>query len=216
MESVTVENDGTFLAALRRGDENAFLSLVNQYGGSMLRVCQVYVNDHAMAEEVVQDTWIDMLQGLKRFERRSSLKTWLFTILTNNAKTRGKRESRSIPFSAMEDLDLGGDEPAVDPERFLPAGHEWAGHWVDKPQPWARTSEDAVQSKELLVYIHSAIQLLPPNQRTVVTLRDVEGWNSEEVCNVLGISETNQRVLLHRARSKLRLTLEQFYDEKIG
>jgi RNA polymerase sigma-70 factor (ECF subfamily) len=157
-----------------------------------------------------------MLQGLNRFEGRSSLKTWLFTILTNNAKTRGKRESRTIPFSAMEDLDPGGDEPAVDPERFLPAGHEWAGHWVEKPQPWVRTNEEAVQSIELLTYIYSAIQFLPPNQRTVVSLRDVEGWNTEEVCNVLGISETNQRVLLHRARSRLRRALEQYYDDKVG
>jgi RNA polymerase sigma-70 factor (ECF subfamily) len=215
MASIIAENDERFVAALRSGDESAFLSLVDRHHAAMLRVCRIYVADQAVAEEVVQDTWLDMLQGLERFEGRSSLKTWLFSILTNNARTRSKRESRSIPFSSIRELDLGEDEPAVNPERFLLAGHRWAGHWAEKPQPWGRSIEEQTLSNELLVCIHAAIERLPESQRLVITMRDVEGWQTDEVCNILGLTETNQRVLLHRARSKVRQALELYYDEEM-
>jgi RNA polymerase sigma-70 factor, ECF subfamily len=165
-----------------------------------------------MVEEVVQDTWLDFLEGIGRFEGRSSLKTWLFTILTNNAKTRGKRESRSLSFSQLEGVET--DEAAVDPERFMPPGQLQAGQWAYPPQPWGRSIEEDVLSQELLKHIESAIQELPAVQRTVISLRDVEGCSSNEVCNVLGVSETNQRVLLHRARSRVRQALERYFDAK--
>jgi RNA polymerase sigma-70 factor (ECF subfamily) len=211
---VNYEKDQHLLEALRRGDEASFITLVEKYQGSMLRVGGIYLKDPAMVEEVVQDTWIDFLEGLERFEGRSSLKTWLFTILTNNAKTRGKRESRSLSFSQLVGVET--DEPAVDPQRFLPPGQRWAGIWALKPQPWGRSIEEEVLSHELLMRIEAVIEGLPGVQRTVISLRDVNGWPSEEVCNVLGISETNQRVLLHRARSKVRQALERYFDEKAG
>jgi RNA polymerase sigma-70 factor, ECF subfamily len=210
----TYDKDECLLGALRSGDEASFLALVEKYQGSMLRVGGIYLKDPAMVEEVVQDTWLDFLEGLERFEGRSSLKTWLFTILTNNAKTRGKRESRSLAFSQLEGVEM--DEPVVDPERFLPPGQPWAGHWAIKPQPWGRSIEEDVLSRELLRRIEAAIQSLSAVQRAVISLRDVEGWPSDEVCNVLGVSETNQRVLLHRARSRVRQALERYFDEKVG
>jgi RNA polymerase sigma-70 factor (ECF subfamily) len=212
--SETHNEDEHLMEALRSGDEASFLALVEKYQSAMLRVCGIYLRDPAMVEEVVQDTWLDFLEGLARFEGRSSLKTWLFTILTNNAKTRGKREARSRPFSQLDIEEK--DEAAVDPERFLPPGQRWAGHWADKPQPWGRSIEEDVLSRELLMRIEAAIQNLPAVQRTVISLRDVQGWHSEEVCNILGVSETNQRVLLHRARSKVRQALERYFDEKAG
>lgn len=208
------EKERELLAALQRGDEAAFRSLVNQHHSAMLRVCCLFVKDLAAAEEIVQDTWLAVLESLHRFEGRSSLKTWLFAILTNKAKTRGKRESRSLPFSAFEVTSSLQDEPAVDPERFLPAGQEMAGHWAEKPRPWERAPETEAQSKELLANIQAAIERLPESQRMVISLRDIEGWSSAEVCNVLGLSETNQRVLLHRARSKVRRALEVYFDAK--
>jgi RNA polymerase sigma-70 factor (ECF subfamily) len=214
MTGVTNEKEDGLLEALRRGDEASFLALVEKYQGPMLRVGRIYLKDPAMVEEVVQDTWLDFLEGLGRFQGRSSLKTWLFTILTNNAKTRGKRESRSLAFSQLGGVEM--DEPAVDPQRFLPPGQRWAGHWAQKPQPWGRSIEEDVLSHELLMRIEAAIDGLPAAQRTVISLRDVDGWSSEEVCNVLDISETNQRVLLHRARSRVRQVLERYFDEKAG
>jgi RNA polymerase sigma-70 factor (ECF subfamily) len=210
----TFEKEESLLEALRSGDEAAFLALVEKHQSAMLRVGGIYLGDPAVVEEVVQDTWLDFLEGLDRFEGRSSLKTWLFTILTNNAKTRGKRERRSLSFSQLEGEET--DEPAVDPQRFLPSGQRWAGHWASKPQPWGRSIEEEVLSRELLKRIESAIQGLPTLQRTVISLRDVEVWSTEEVCNVLEVSETNQRVLLHRARSRVRQALERYFDEKAG
>jgi RNA polymerase sigma-70 factor (ECF subfamily) len=205
-----VETEKDLLAALQRGDEAAFLSLVNQHHSAMLRVCRLFVSDLAAAEEVVQDTWLAALESLHRFEGRSSLKTWLYAILTNKAKTRGVRESRSLPFSALE------AEPAVDPERFHPKGQEWAGHWAEKPRPWERVLESQALSNELLATVQAAIENLPESQRMVISLRDIEGWTSAEVCNILDLSETNQRVLLHRARSKVRRALEVYFDAKAG
>lgn len=216
MDPATATNDGLLITSLLQGEEAAFLSLIDHYQASMLRICRMYISDPAVAEEVVQDTWLSMLQGLRRFEGRSSFKTWLFTILANKARTRAKRERRSISFSDLEDSTLEEPEPAVDPNRFLPEGYQWAGGWAVKPQPWGSSIEQATLSKELMDYIEAAIQRLPESQRVVISMRDVQGWRSEEVCNVLGLSESNQRVLLHRARSKLRRALEQYYDEKVN
>ena len=189
------------------------MDLVERYGASMLRLAQVYVRNRAVAEEVVQDTWLAVLRGIDRFEGRSSLKTWIFSILTNTAKTRGQRESRSIPFGAFADE----DEPSVDPDRFLPPEHPvWPGHWASPPSGWTGVPEERLVGKETLGVIASAIEALPPTQREVITLRDVEGWSAEETCDALGLTETNQRVLLHRARSKVRQALEDYLDDGNG
>jgi RNA polymerase sigma-70 factor (ECF subfamily) len=196
--------------ALRAGDQAAFEQLIRMYHASLLRVARIYVSTRAVAEEVVQETWLGVLNGIGRFEGRSSLKTWIFRILTNTAKTRGVRESRSIPFSALQDPVLV-PEPAVEPERFLPLDDPVdPGAWAAPPTP---LPEQALLSKETLAVIEGAIEALPPAQRAVITLRDVEGWSSEEVRNALELSETNQRVLLHRARSKVRRALEEYVSE---
>jgi RNA polymerase sigma-70 factor (ECF subfamily) len=201
------------IAALRRGDEAAFMALVERYQASMVRVALMYVADRATAEEVVQETWLGVLRGLDRFQGRSSLRTWLFRILTNRAKTRGTRDRRVVPFSALATAVDDADEPAVEPERFYPADHEDHGWWVSHPQSWQDLPERRLLAEETRAKIADAIAALPPNQRAVIALRDIEGWSSDEVCNVLGITETNQRVLLHRARSKTRGALERYLME---
>lgn len=204
-------DEHVLLAALRGGDESAFTGFVRQYHPALVRLATLYVGDRALAEEVAQETWLGVLRGLDRFEGRSSLKTWLFSILVNRAKTRGQRESRSIPFSALWNPDAEPAEPAVEPDRFLPPDHpDWPGHWAAFPKSWDQVPEEALLSQEALALIRAAIAGLPPSQREVITLRDIEGWTSDEVCNVLNISETNQRVLLHRARSKVRRALERY------
>jgi RNA polymerase sigma-70 factor, ECF subfamily len=196
------------IAALRAGDERAFMTLVDRYQSSLIRLALLYVGDRGAAEDVVQETWLGVLQGIDRFEARSSLKTWLFRILTNRAKRRGERDHRSIPFSAA--WSLGDDEEAsVDPDRFFPAGHEWAGHWSSLPRNWDDLPEERFLSAETRAIVDLAIATLPPTQREVITLRDIDGWTSEEVRNALDLSETNQRVLLHRARTKVRRALEE-------
>jgi RNA polymerase sigma-70 factor (ECF subfamily) len=169
----------------------------------------LYVSTRAVAEEVVQETWLAVLTGLERFEGRSTLKTWLFRILTNKAKTRGQREGRTLPFSAFAaDGDEG--EPAVDVDRFVGPDHRHGGHWAAPPRG---VPEERLLAAEARQRIEEAIAALPANQRAVITLRDVEGLSAEEACNVLGVSETNQRVLLHRARSKVRAAFEQYLEE---
>ena len=207
--------DAQLIVQLRQGDEDAFMALVERYQTSLVRLANVYVNDKAIAEEVAQETWLGVLKGLHRFEGRSSLKTWIFTILTNRAKTRSQREKRTLPFSAFEDPDsLEPGEPSVDPERFNPPdAPAWANHWLFKPTPWEYSPESSLLAKELRARIEQAIAALPPGPRAVITMRDLDSWTSEEVCNVLGISETNQRVLLHRARSKVRRAIEMYFDE---
>jgi RNA polymerase sigma-70 factor, ECF subfamily len=210
MEHVLTIEDARLVKALRARDESAFELLMREYHASLLRVAQIYVSSRAVAEDVVQDTWIGVLNGIERFEARSSLKTWIFRILTNIAKTRAQREGRSIPFSALERPDAV-PEPAVEPERFLPPDHErWPGHWSSKPEPWP---EERLLASETRAVVEEAIEQLPPAQRAVISLRDVEGWAAEETCNALGLSETNQRVLLHRARSKVRQALEDYLSE---
>jgi RNA polymerase sigma-70 factor (ECF subfamily) len=195
--------------ALRRGDEAAFARLVDGYHAPLLRLAMAYVRNRAVAEEVVQETWLGVISGIGRFEGRSSLKTWIFRILTNTAKTRGERERRTTPFSALEPV----GEPAVDPGAFLPEGERWAGHWSSAPPSWAQIPEQRLLSRETRDRLAAAIAVLPPAQREVITLRDIEGWASEEVCNVLDLSESNQRVLLHRARVKVRGALEEYLSE---
>jgi RNA polymerase sigma-70 factor (ECF subfamily) len=192
-----------------RGDEQAFATLVDRHGASMLRLARVYVRDLAVAEEVVQEAWLGVLRGIERFEGRSSLGTWLHRIVANLAKTRAAGEARSVPFSALAGADVEEEGPSVPPERFRGPGDRWAGHWATPPQPWGRPEHELL-SAETRACILAAINALPQSQRRVITLRDVEGWSAEEVCNVLELSETNQRVLLHRARTKVRQALDEY------
>jgi len=207
-----IDADAVLLEGLRAGNEAAFTELVDRYSSSMLRVARMYVPSQAVAEEVVQETWLGVLTGLERFEGRSSLKTWLFRILVNRARTRGERERRTVPFATLAGREAEGEDPAVGPERFLPADHDrWPHHWASPPERWDESPERSLQSAETLRVVRDAIEQLPPMQRLVITMRDLEGWDSEEVRNALDISETNQRVLLHRARSKVRTALEAYF-----
>jgi RNA polymerase sigma-70 factor (ECF subfamily) len=204
------EEDRRTVAALLAGDESAFQELVERYHGSLLRLAMTYVRPRSAAEEVVQDTWLGVVRGLPTFEGRSSLRTWIYRILVNQARTRGVRESRSVPFSSLG----GDDEPAVDPDRFLPPGHSaYAGHWAAAPRAWDDLPEQVLLAAETRAEVERAIDDLPPQQREVITLRDVEGWSSAEVREALDLTEANQRVLLHRARAKVRTRLEAYLDE---
>jgi RNA polymerase sigma-70 factor, ECF subfamily len=208
-------DDDELLDALRQGDEGAYVALVRRYGGLMQRVALSYVRTPAVAEEVVQETWCAVLTGLDRFEGRAALKTWLFRILTNRAKTRGLREARTVPFSSLAGEDEV-DGPAVDPDRFLPADHpQWPGHWASGPAPWSAVPDERLLAREVRTRIREAIDTLPERQQAVIVLRDVDGWPPEEVCQVLGVSEGNQRVLLHRARSKVRAQLERYFADEV-
>jgi RNA polymerase sigma-70 factor (ECF subfamily) len=198
--------------ALRGGDERAFRELIERHHASMVRVASVFVGSRTVAEEVAQEAWLGLLQGLDRFEGRSSLKTWLFRILTNTAKTRAQREGRTMPFSALAPEGADEDEPAVDPDRFHGAHYRWPGHWASAPSRWDEIPEERLLTLEARARIAEEIRALPPSQGQVITLRDVEGWSAEEVCNALELSETNQRVLLHRARSKVRRALEEYLE----
>jgi RNA polymerase sigma-70 factor (ECF subfamily) len=211
---VASADDLYLIEQLRNCNEDAFVALIDRYAPAMLRLAMVYVGAWAVAEEVVQETWVAVLEGLGRFEGRSSLKTWMFRILTNCAKTRAQREGRSIPFSSLEESDTEHAEHAVGPDRFLPVDHQRPGGWMSFPSSWEEMPEDRMLSQETSACIHRAIEALPPNQREIITLRDIEGWKAEETCSFLGISEVNQRVLLHRARSKVRGKLEQYFEEE--
>ena len=202
-------DNASLLTSLRRGDEGAFTWLVQQYHNSLVRLALNYVRGHAIAEEVAQETWIAVLKGLSRFEGRSSVKTWIFTILTNRAKTRGQREKRSLPFSELDTA--FENQPTVDPERFNPLNFPtFPGHWALKPASWENIPEQIMLSQELLNVVRKAVSELPPGQQAVIELSDIEGFSSNDVCNILGISETNQRVLLHRARAKVRKALDDY------
>jgi RNA polymerase sigma-70 factor (ECF subfamily) len=206
------DDDTALIAALRLGDEQAFATLIDRYYATMLRVARLHVATKEAAEDVVQETFLGVIQGIARFEHRSSLRTWMFRILVNRAKTRGEREGRTRPFSFFEQ-EVAPGEPSVDPDRFLSEGR-WAGFWgtppVERHLPEAR-----VLAAEAGDRLSAAIDALPPAQRTVITLRDVNGFSAAEVCELLEVSEANQRVLLHRARSKVRTTLEHYLDQRI-
>jgi RNA polymerase sigma-70 factor (ECF subfamily) len=195
--------DADIVAALNGGDETVFAELVDAYSPGLMRMAQIFVRDRAVAEEVVQEAWLAVLNGIDRFEGRSSLKTWIFGILANTAKTRAQREARSIPFSAA----AAGDAPAVNPDRFLPPDHRYPGGWMMGPSEWRRPEAELLMG-ETRDAILQAIDELPDAQRAVITMRDVEGCPSEEVSELLGISDGNQRVLLHRARSRVRGAIE--------
>jgi len=199
--------DAQLVAALRAGDEETYRRIVREWHSSLVRVAQIFVPTRSLAEEVVQETWLRVLGALDRFEGRSSLKTWVFRILVNTAKTRAQREGRVIPFSSLHDPSRIPDA-SVDPGRFLADDHErHPGGWSPPPP---ELPEDRLVAAETREMIAKAIDALPANQRAVISLRDVEGWSSEEVRNALDLSEVNQRVLLHRARSKVRQSLEDY------
>jgi RNA polymerase sigma-70 factor, ECF subfamily len=198
-----MESDREFLLRLRSGDEQAFVGLVRRYHEPMVRLAASFVPNRAIAEEVVQDTWLAVLRGLEGFEGRSSLKTWLFRILVNQARTTGSREHRSVP--------VADPEPAVDPTRF-----DASGGWADPPEQWIEAAERRMKAGKLADRILAWMAELPARQREVVVLRDVEQMSSEEVCAVLAISEGNQRVLLHRGRCRLRQQFENEFREEAG
>lgn len=202
-------DDAALLARLRAGEDAAFDALVGRHQTAMIRVAELYVPSRAVAEEVAQETWLAALEGLDRFDGRSSLKTWLFKILTNRAKTRGQRERRSVALSALRDPSLEGEGRSVEEERFLGPEHgERAGLWARPP----RQPDEEALGREARGRLLAAIDDLPPAQRTVITLRDVGGWESDSVCDLLDVSQGNQRVLLHRARSKVRAALEDYLE----
>jgi RNA polymerase sigma-70 factor (ECF subfamily) len=211
-ERSTTAADLSLVEALRGGDEQAFATLVETHQASLRRVARLYVDNPAVVDEVVQDTWLGVIQGLWAFEGRSSLKTWIFRILINRAKTRAVREGRTVPFASLASDDPGDAEPAVGAERFLPADHPAApGQWA-RVQDLGPSPERRLVAQETQDRLRAAIDGLPPNQPLVLCLRDVEGWSSDEVCNALRIGETNQRVLLHRARSRVRAALAAYLE----
>jgi RNA polymerase sigma-70 factor (ECF subfamily) len=202
--------DEELLPRIRAGDELAFEILVKRYHRSMTRLASSFVPSEAIAEEVAQETWIAILGGIERFEGRSMLKTWMFSILINKARTRGLKERRSVPFSSTlpEDCETG---PTVDPSRFLDPAHMFAGYWSTPPFPWWAVPDERALQAETRALVQQAIEALPALQRQVVTLRDVEGWPAEEVCETLNLTEGNQRVLLHRGRARLRSVVEAHF-----
>ncbi len=205
---LAAESEGEIVARVLAGDRAAFSELVRRYHGPLLRLALAFVRDRAVAEEVVQDTWLGVLDGLAGFEGRAALKTWIFRILANRAKTRGAREARSVPFSALSDGEGERDrDEGVDPARF-----DTRGMWQDPPHAWsARTPEEVLRREEAVKVMESVVAGLSEGQRAVLTLRDLEEVGPEETCNLLGITMTNQRVLLHRARTKVREALERHF-----
>ena len=200
---------------LRRGDEAAFIELLDRHAASMLRLALVYCPSRAVAEEVVQDTWLVVISDLERFEGRSSLKGWIFGILANKARTRGTRERRTVPFASL----AGAKEAngaSVDADRFLSADDEREPrHWSTPPRRWEDSPERSLASAHTTQLVREAVDGLEPTQRLVITMRDLEGWQAREVCDALAISENHQRVLLHRARAKVRAVLERHVHEDL-
>jgi RNA polymerase sigma-70 factor, ECF subfamily len=204
--------DSALVALLRAGDQQTFRELVLSMNSGLVLIAEQYVATRSVAEEVVQETWLAVIKGLDNFEARSSLRTWIMRILTNIAKTRGVREKRIMPFSSIQPNPADDDVPvdlAVDPWRFHSAKHLFSGHWSKPPASFHELPEDRLTAKETIVAIEDAIALLPANLRRVIWLRDVAGWTADEVCEAFCLSNANQRVLLHRARSKVRFALEQ-------
>jgi RNA polymerase sigma-70 factor (ECF subfamily) len=213
MQQIEAPDDGNVIEALRRGDEGAFARLVDHYHASLSRVARLYIANGAVADEVVQDTWLGVIRGIWAFEGRSSLKTWIFRILINHAKTRAAREGRTVPFAGFGAGDLDAPEAAVAADRFQPADHPTKpGHWINPPRDLGASPERRLLTREAREQLQKAVDALPPHQRLVLTLRDVEGCSTEEVCNAFGIQETNGRVLLHRARAKVRAALEPYLE----
>jgi RNA polymerase sigma-70 factor (ECF subfamily) len=210
-----IDDEERLLRALREGDEAAFQELIAAYGPMLMRLALMHVPSRAVAEEVVQETWLAVLNGIDRFEGRSSLKTWITSILLNTARTRGERERRVLPFSLLRRDPEGRDEPAVPPGRFQGRRGEQPGAWARPPVDWG-SPEERLSTDAARRVLLEAIADLPERQREVIALRDISGWSSEEVRNALDLSETNQRVLLHRARSKVRAALEKHFEAEGG
>ena len=207
--TVTAADEQT-VAALRAGDERAFRELFARMYPMMKRVARGFVASDAVAEEIVQDTWLAIVTGIDRFEGRSALGTWIFSILTNQAKTHSARERRALPLTCVGPRDA--EEPVVDPDRFQKDDDAWPGHWATPPRPWQKP-ERRLLSLETREHLKDALAELPERQRLIVGLRDIDGHSAEEVCGLLGLSQENQRVLLHRGRSRLRAVLEEYLDE---
>jgi len=213
-EQAVAEPQGTaadeqIVAALRAGDERTFRELFERSYPMMKRVARGYVASDAVAEEIVQDTWMAIVTGIERFEGRAALGTWMFSILTNQAKSHGARERRAVPFASIAPADV--EEPAVDSDRFQKDDEAWPGHWATPPRPWQKP-ERRLLSLEARDQLKEALAQLPERQRLIVVLRDVEGLSAEEVCDLLELSQENQRVLLHRGRSRLRAFLEEYLE----
>jgi len=209
-ERITAVDESILLKRLRAGDEAAFELLLRSHGSSMLRVARLYARTQAVAEEVVQDTWLRVLQSLDGFESRSSLRTWIFVILGNVARTRAEREARSTPLASIGEAETGSSVPD---ERFFPSSHpRWAGMWSTLVDSWDGVPHERLLGREARAELRKAVERLPPNYAAVFTLRDVEGWPADEVCSLLGLTRENQRVLLHRARARIRSALEAYFE----
>jgi RNA polymerase sigma-70 factor (ECF subfamily) len=207
--AAVVIGESALFARLRQVDEEAFNELITRHHSALIRMAMGYVADREVAEEVVQDTWMAVIEGLDRFEGRSSLRTWIFGIMIHKAKDRGVREKRHTTFSSFESIDEDLDE-AVDPSRFHQSG-EWVGHWAFPPQPWDdRTPEKLLASQQAVDAMNRAIEALPRTLKEVLILRDVEGVEAKEVCEILEITETNLYVRLHRARERVRQAVETY------
>ena len=202
--------EAELIARLRAGDERAFEALVESHHCALIALALTYVRTHEVAEEVAQEAWVAVLAGIDRFQGRSSLRTWILRILVNTAITRGGREARVVPFSTLEPADTRA--PASGPERFRPAGDALAGHWQASPADWSALPEQSLLGRETLEVAKRAIEALPDAQRRVITMRDIAGLSADDVCEALGLSAGHQRVLLHRARSRVRAALEVHLD----
>lgn len=213
-ESQPREDESLLVEALRAGDERAFTRLVERYHTGMIRFAQQYVPDRSVAEGVVQEAWLGVLRGLDRFEARSSLKTWIFGIVLNCARARARRDRRTISFSELEQVTAEPFEPAVDPSRFRGPTDQYPGGWIAFPASWGASPDQRLLAAEARERIRDAIARLPIGQRQVVLLRDVQGFSAEEACSVLQVSESNQRVLLHRGRARVRQALERYLTEQ--
>lgn len=209
MEQTAVEStDGESLVKrLQSGDEAAFADLVRQLHPSMVRVASGYVDSHAVAEDVAQETWLAVVKGIHRFEERSSLRTWIFSILLNQARAHGGRERRTVPVSTLPQPEAG---PVLDDSYFSHTNFLWGWEWAQPPQPWILDPADVMLAGELRAVIARTAATLPERQRLVFTLRDVEGWPADDVCSLLGLTQINQRSLLHRARAKIRTRLDDY------
>jgi RNA polymerase sigma-70 factor, ECF subfamily len=202
--------DDELVARLRAGDEAAFEGLVRRHHGEMLALARTYVRTREVAEEVVQETWLAVLQAIDRFEGRSALKTWVFRILVNTAMTRGGREARTMPFSSLEAAE--GEGPTMDPDRFVASGESGAGRWRAEPGDWRILPEERLLGTETIDVVRRAVEQLPPRQARVIAMRDIAGFTPAEVSATLGVTRGNQRILLHRARSQVRTALERHLD----
>jgi RNA polymerase sigma-70 factor (ECF subfamily) len=207
-----VIDEQKLIERLKARDEIAFVELVERYYGYLFPLANFYVSDKAVAEEIVQDAWMAVLKGIDRFEGRASFKTWISRIVMNLARTRGVRESRMVTFAQFTDNEAGRSESAVDPSQFQIATDDYPDHWSVAPRSWNADPETQLLTSETMMVLNDAVGLRPEAQRLVLTMRDVNGYTPEEVCNILSISETNQRVLLHRARSKVRGMVENHYS----